>query len=82
MTVLKIRGNWENNFHLAFILEAGSSFSVDEKNIRVEVIGAARIPITTEAMETVNHPHKRFKAFHTRRNWQFANYLELNPQLL
>lgn len=74
--------NWENNFHLAFVKSAGSSFSVDEKNIRVKVAGAERIPINPDSIETVNHPRRGNKNYHTCRNWQFANYLSLNTEFL
>lgn len=66
---------WENNFHLAFSHAPGESFEVDEQNIRCTVRNARRIPITTAAMEKVNHPRIGNKSFSTCRNWQFANQL-------
>ncbi len=74
--------NWENNFHLAFEESAGNEFRIDALGISVTVRNAARLPISTEAMEANNHPKIAYKAYSTCRNWQFANYLDRNPDLL
>ncbi len=67
---------WENNFHLAFEEATGEEFRVDELGISVTVRNAHRLPITTEAMNEINHPRIGNKSYSTCRNWQFANYLK------
>lgn len=74
--------NWENNFHLAFESANGESFLVDENGIKLEVINARRIMIDKSALNKVNHKNAAYRSYHTCRNWQFANYLELNQSLL
>lgn len=73
--------NWEKNFHLAMIAAEGEKFSFDEFGIRADVEGARRIKITSGAMNEINHPKIVQKAFNTCRNWQFANWLELQGNI-
>lgn len=67
---------WERNFHLAMAPAPGESFRVTENSITLEVENARRVPIETESMAAINHPKIADKAFHTCRNWQFANMIE------
>lgn len=69
--------DWNKNFHLAMIAAPGESFEVDELGINMTVTGAKRIPITTDAMEKLNHPKIANKSFSTCRNWQFANFIRV-----
>lgn len=73
---------WENNFHLALQFSEGESISVDRHGLKFEVKNAIEIEITTSAMKEVNHPKIIEKPYSTCRNWQFANFLSKNPQLL
>lgn len=68
--------NWSKNFHLAMIEQPGETFRLSENNITVEVVNAMPLPITTDAMNAIEHPNRTQKAFATCRNWQFANFLE------
>lgn len=68
--------NWSRNFHLALLEQPGMNYFVSENGITVAVRNAVPLPITTDAMNAIEHPNRLKKQFGTCRNWQFANFLE------
>lgn len=69
--------NWNRNFHLPMIAAEGESFRHSHLWITVEVLNARPLPIETKAMHEIAHPKLGDRKYHTCRNWQFANFLEL-----
>jgi hypothetical protein len=68
--------SWDRNLHVAMVDMPGDSFAFAEKGMSARVLNAARIPVTRDAMEELNHPKIGLDRYHTCRNWQFANFLE------
>lgn len=65
---------WENNFHLAFRYKEGSTISVKNNGIFIEIENAEQIIIQNLGVDMYSkltqYGHK--KEFRTCRNWQFA----------
>ena len=64
---------WENNFHLAFAKEEGSTVEYESNGISVVIENARRLPISTEYIDEAD-PNAGKKQYSTCRNWQFAHY--------
>ena len=61
---------WENNFHLAFVYQKGSTIAVSRNGITIYIVDAKEIEI--RKMVAYDHPSGSKKEFNTCRNWQFA----------
>ena len=64
---------WENNFHLAFMPQPGSTIHYESNGITVDIEEAVQLPISLDSIDR-EHPKARLKAYNTCRNWQFANW--------
>lgn len=64
---------WDNNFHLAFRYEAGSTLTVEDKGISITIADAVKIEIVRA--NTYDHPMGDKPEYYTCRNWQFAQQI-------
>lgn len=68
---------YQNNFHLAFRENKGSSISIDNDTFSCIVEDAESLPITPDFID-YSLPFAKRKEFNTCRNWWFANYFKSN----
>lgn len=72
--------NWNDNFHLAFMYSPGNVLTFEDKGIKITIQDAVILPINSDSINA-DHPKSKFKTYHTCRNWQFANFLNVNREL-
>lgn len=65
---------WSKNLHVAFVRSVGSEIVIDNPFVRLKILNARRLPITTDYINW-RHSQARNKLFNTCRNWQFASML-------
>lgn len=65
---------YDNNFHLAFEYEEGSSLQYTSNGVSILINNAKQLPISSDFIDW-SHPKAKFKTYNTCRNWWFANYL-------
>lgn len=65
---------WSKNLHVAFVRCVGNEIVIDNQFVRMKILNAQRLPITTDYINW-RHPQARNKLFNTCRNWQFASML-------
>lgn len=64
----------ESNVHIAFREKTGSSITIDDENVKCEIVNAERIPIDSSHIDQTL-PQARETLFYTCRNWMFANMI-------